>query len=100
MNGTSLQQDYVLPTITDLNWSVVGVADFSGDGKADILWRNDANGNTTLWEMNGTSLQQDYVLPTINDLNWSVVDVVDFTGDGKADIVWRNDANGNTTLWE
>jgi hypothetical protein len=92
LDGTQLLQDYVLPTINDLNWFVASLADFTGDGLVDILWRNSANGNSTLWEMNTTSLKQDYVLPTITDLNWSVVDAVDFTGDGKADILWRNSA--------
>ncbi|HEY9907909.1 MAG TPA: hypothetical protein V6D18_09950, partial [Thermosynechococcaceae cyanobacterium] len=58
--------------INDLNWGIANVSDFTGDGLADILWRNDANGDTTLWELDGTSLRQDYVLPTINDLNWEV----------------------------
>src|SRR5262249_28284018 len=30
--------------------------DFTGDGNADLLWRND-NGALLLWQMNGTQLQ-------------------------------------------
>ena len=40
------------PGTVDLSWSVVGAADFGGDGKADILWRH-TGGAFYLWEMNG-----------------------------------------------
>ena len=35
-------------------WAVKAVADFDGDGKADIVWR-DAAGTTYLWKMDGTA---------------------------------------------
>jgi hypothetical protein len=36
-------------------WSVVGVADFNGDGLGDLLWR-DLGGNTAVWLLNGASV--------------------------------------------
>ena len=33
-------------------WTIVGVADFNGDGRADILWRN-TNGDTYLYLSTG-----------------------------------------------
>ena len=38
----------------DLAWGVAGVADFDGDGKADILWRKD-DGAASIWRMDGRS---------------------------------------------
>jgi hypothetical protein len=35
------------------NFQVAGVADFDGDGKADILWRNSTSGTNVLWRMDG-----------------------------------------------
>jgi hypothetical protein len=52
MNGvdyTSYQA--VSPTIADTNWNIAGVGDFNGDGKPDLLWRNNAAGIATAWLM-------------------------------------------------
>jgi hypothetical protein len=78
------------------NWSVSHTADFNGDGKADILFRND-DGSVTLWLMNGLSpISQVGLLGA--DPNWRVTHVGDFNGDGKADLLWQN-TNGAVTLW-
>ena len=39
----------------DASWHVVEVGDFNGDGKADILWRNDS-GALSEWLMNGSQI--------------------------------------------
>ena len=37
------------------DWTIEGVGDFNGDGKADILWRH-SSGLVSIWLMNGTSI--------------------------------------------
>jgi hypothetical protein len=83
-------------------WSVDGIADLDGDGKADVLLRN-ANGSLAVWTMNGnvvatntsvTSQGNSVVLPSA----WSVAGLGDFSGDGKADVLLRN-ANGTVADW-
>jgi Bacterial Ig-like domain/FG-GAP-like repeat len=34
------------------DWQVAGTDDFSGDGKADIVWRNQSSGDLSFWAMN------------------------------------------------
>ena len=72
-------------------WKVVGTGDFNGDGRSDILWRND-NGELGDWLgtasggyiVNGAA---SVTVPT----SWHVVGTGDFNGDGRSDILWRND---------
>ena len=37
------------------DWHNEGVADFGGDGRADVLWRNDS-GQVALWTMDGAQI--------------------------------------------
>ena len=53
MNGTTIIGDGS-PGSATTDWTIRRVADFSGDGKADILWRNSSSGQVYIWFMNGT----------------------------------------------
>jgi phosphodiesterase/alkaline phosphatase D-like protein/predicted nucleic acid-binding Zn ribbon protein len=54
MNGATVLSSSLTSTPgLDSSWQVAGTADFSGDGKADILWRKDS-GATDVWQMNGS----------------------------------------------
>jgi len=100
MNGGALlPSSGAASPLADLNWAIAGVGDFNGDGKADVLWRNRATGENTLWIMNGTTIASSAPLSTVADLNWAIAGVGDFNGDGKADILWRNRASGENMLW-
>jgi len=84
-----------LRTVGDLDWKIAGVGDFDGDGKADILWRNQANGQNYLYFMDGTAIKPtEGPIRTVTDLGWTVAGVGDFDGDGKADILWRHLGTG------
>jgi hypothetical protein len=75
-------------------------ADFSGDGRSDILWRNSASGENYLYPMNGTTiLPAEGYLRTVADQNWQVASIGDFDGDGRADILWRNSSTGENYVY-
>ena len=101
MDGmTVLPESGALPTVRDLNWTVVGSGDFDGDGQTDYLWRHWTKGYNVIWFMRGLSLVPDYrYTSTVKDLDWSVVGIRDFDGDGKADILWRHQVSGRVYLW-
>jgi sugar lactone lactonase YvrE len=85
--------------VEDQNWRIAGLADFNGDGKVDILWRNYATGENYIWYMNGTVKSGGTYLETSPDLAWKIVGTGDFNGDGKADILWRNTSTGDNYVW-
>src|SRR5438309_9810337 len=89
-----------LRLVADLNWMVRVVADFDGDGKADILWRNASTGENYIYPMNGTTiLGTEGYLRTVADLNWQIAGVGDFDGAGNADILARNRSTGKNYIY-
>lgn len=87
-----------LPTETDANWQVAGIADFNRDGQQDLLWRNSRTGATRIWQMNN-GVTQTLSLDSVNDFNWRVAGLADFNNDGSTDIVWQNIQSGEVSLW-
>jgi hypothetical protein len=77
--------------------SIVGTADFSGDGQPDILWLGAGN-TPMISEMNGSSVISTAVLPAPPP-SWRLVGTGDVNGDGKSDILWQN-SDGEVSVWE
>jgi hypothetical protein len=84
------------------SWHVAGIGDFDGDGKSDILWRND-NGTVAEWLMNGSQVtsavdvtyQGNVAAP---NSSWQIAEIGEFTGGGKSDVLWHN-SNGAVAEW-
>jgi hypothetical protein len=93
---TNVVSDTSLMVLRDY-WHFVASGDFNGDGRSDILWRDDA-GVTVLREMDGPTIIGNSSLGTA-PTSQHVADVGDYTGDLQADILWRDDA-GVVRLWE
>ncbi|HEV7763589.1 MAG TPA: Ig-like domain repeat protein [Thermoanaerobaculia bacterium] len=101
-------------TLTNANAAVLGAAtatinvvddddvpsDFSFplDGKADIVWRNDATGATKVWTMNGTSFVSSADLVQLGG-NWKLQGAADFNADGTADLLYRNSVDYSMVVW-
>lgn len=80
------------------NYSIVDMADFNGDGKIDLLWRDSASQKVVMWLMNGSTLSSQAFLPDMS-ANYSVIDTADFNGDGNADLLWRDSVNQRVVVW-
>jgi hypothetical protein len=79
------------------DWSVVGVADYNGDGVADVMFRNASLGVNAAWLMNGTARSSTVFYSGVPN-DWHVETTGDFNGDGRADLFWHNDSGGNA-VW-
>jgi hypothetical protein len=92
-NGAFAHNDANASNWAPSNWTVVGTGDFNGDGKTDILWRDDG-GHVSDWlgTATGGFANNDANAATGAPLDWHIVDTGDFNGDGKSDILWRSDA--------
>jgi Ca2+-binding RTX toxin-like protein len=91
-----------LSSSTSLNAAAPTRTDFNGDGKSDILWRNDYGG-VALWQMDGATVTSGN-LTSVPDLaaSWKAAGTGDFNGDGKSDILWRNNdgsTDGSIAVW-
>ena len=101
MNGTTiLGSEGYLRTVADLNWTVAGIGDFDGDGKADILWRNTSTGQNYIYFMDSITIKPtEGFIRTVADQSWQVAGIGDFDGDGKDDILWRNGTTGENYIY-
>ncbi|WP_287129130.1 FG-GAP-like repeat-containing protein [Candidatus Cyanaurora vandensis] len=81
-------------------WQLVGAADFTTDGQADLLWRNYTTGVNEVWQMDGYTYVATLPLLSNTDPAWQLAGAADFTGDGKPDLLWRNYQTGDNAVWE
>ncbi len=95
LNGSQVSSTGGLDNIST-TWTVVATADFNGDGKGDILWR-DAGGNLAMWLMNGAQASSSAGIGNV-PTSWSIVGTGDYNGDGMSDLLWR-DTSGNIAMW-
>jgi hypothetical protein len=52
---------------------VAALGDYDGDGRTDILWRNDVSGENYIYFMDGTAIANEGFTRTVADMNWDVV---------------------------
>jgi uncharacterized delta-60 repeat protein len=96
--GTFGQTGQMVYTEPNLAWKIVAAADFNGDGRSDILWRNDSDGRIYIMLMNGPNIVTQGLMYSEPNLDWKIVAQGDYNGDGKADILWRNDVTGEVYM--
>jgi hypothetical protein len=77
-------------------WSLASVADFDGDGKADLLWRHEG-GTVGIWLMDGNQAR-DMAVVGNPGTDWKIANAEDYNGDGKADILWQHEG-GSVGEW-
>jgi Bacterial Ig-like domain len=101
-------QNYMIPD----SFRVAGVGDTNGDGKGDIIWRNELASNVVIWQMDGNQLkpgvggvvgtynpERTILTPIPVDAGWELVDTARINDDAKFDLVWRNRTSNQVVNW-
>jgi hypothetical protein len=73
-------------------WSFEGLADVSGNGKADVVWYNAATKQTETWMMDGTAAPTAHsqYLHSPDNSFYDLQAMGDFNGTGRSEMFWRN----------
>ena len=90
-----------IPRMMDPTWTIAGTGDINNDGRADIIWQNQASGALGAWLLNGNRVvgQSGLSISGVSDLSWKVRGVGDANGDGFADLLWQNETTGGLGVW-
>ncbi len=73
------------------------MADFTGDGVDEILFRHHGSGENRLWTIENGVRTSSIAIKAAHP-TWRLIAVGDFDGDGKQDLLWRNTSGANI-LW-
>lgn len=99
-DGRSTFSSFVLPAKAGVDaYDLAAVADFNGDGKADLLWRGLQTDDVFIWTMNADGTRAGELRFGAGQ-DWQVKAVGDFNGDGRADIVWQNATTNAVVEWQ
>lgn len=95
---------FVTPDVADTNLRAECTDDFSGDSKADIVFRNVTTNDVEFWEMGGAmGTDRQSILPlagtTPLSTDWVIAGCGDIDRDGNPDIMWRNTVTQKLKAW-
>ncbi|MBW4473275.1 MAG: VCBS repeat-containing protein, partial [Stenomitos rutilans HA7619-LM2] len=103
MGGTNNSSITTSTSLTSVatNWQVEGIADFNGDNRPDLVWRDYSSGANAVWFMGGTNNATLIGSTSLTSVatNWQIEGIADFNGDNRPDLVWRDYSSGANAVW-
>jgi len=92
---------FSVPSVGASQWRIAGVVDTNGDGMADLIWQDAAQGWLAVWYLSGTTVTNTLFL-SINqmpDPKWRIQTAGKFDGSGTPAIIWRHVTDGWVAKW-
>ena len=74
------------------------IGDFNGNGRDDLMWRNEAGALSEWLTDEGGRFAWNPVVGYLLPTEWEVVATGDYNGDGRDDLLWRH-SDGTVTNW-
>ncbi|MEO8483762.1 MAG: FG-GAP-like repeat-containing protein [Acidobacteriota bacterium] len=100
MDGlTRLGGTFLSPSTIDPNLLVVGMRDFTGDGKPDLLLQHQQTGAAVFYKMDHETKVAEQTIPIGANTPWRIVATGDVNNDGSADIIWEHFGAGQFYVW-
>jgi hypothetical protein len=102
MDGTTLVGETPIgPEAPPASSELAVVADLTGEGRPDIVWRDTGSGRLRVWEMEETNRSAEFVLVPDGDpaAAWRVAATSDFDQNGSVDLLWHNTQTGQLRAW-
>lgn len=81
----------------DASYAIAGLADLSGDGASDVVWRG-PTGSVVTWDLDGGRISSKHVLSATAGNYWQIAGFPDLNGDGTRDVLFRG-GQGETYVW-
>ncbi len=69
VDGCSRQDKSLFKAIA-MNWELVAIGDFNGDGRDDVAWRDTNSGKVRVWLVDGFDVTDARVVGQINGADW------------------------------
>jgi hypothetical protein len=76
-------------------WKVVAWGDYNGDGKADLLWRNEVTGQVYMMQMNGLAISAAGMIYQEANTAWKILGPWEY-GQSNGVLVSAPNAGGET----
>jgi hypothetical protein len=80
-------------------YTVVGIGDFDGKGRDEVLWQDKTTGDTGYWTMNASGLAAGFHDFGFGNTSYQVAGVGDYDNSGHAEVLWENPLTGDTGYW-
>ena len=72
MQNGSIQRSQLINSVPNLLWYIADIADFDGDGKADLFWRQKESGQASVFLMWGTTVHAQGYLNSVGPVWQSI----------------------------